>query len=220
MSFAGGLALMAAADARYRDAIGVVLSIGGHDDLGRVARFFAEDEASEPDGGTFRLRAHPYGALVLAYADADGFFPPEDVEPGRKVLADALAEKPDDAHRDEAALSAAARPLVAQLVEGKIHEAPAAFLAGLARLSPRTAAVSPHEHLAGMKARAFILHGTADPVIPASEARWLVHDLPAATEPVLLITPAIGHVELAGAPTVAEQLAVVAFMAKVMKAVR
>jgi len=40
MSFAGGLALVAAADPTYAEDIGFVVSVGGHDDLGRVLRFF------------------------------------------------------------------------------------------------------------------------------------------------------------------------------------
>ena len=41
LSFAGGLALLAASRPEYEKAIGFVLAVGAHDDMGRVARFFA-----------------------------------------------------------------------------------------------------------------------------------------------------------------------------------
>ena len=41
LSFAGGLALLAASDPRFAPSIGYVVSVGGHDDLARVSRFFA-----------------------------------------------------------------------------------------------------------------------------------------------------------------------------------
>jgi dienelactone hydrolase len=218
MSFAGGLALMTAADPRYAAAIGLVLSIGGHDDLMRVARFFAEDSAPEPDGPPLHLAAHPYGALVVAHANAEGFFPPEDQAAARRALVAWLGERWDEARAAAATLTAPSRELVQRLFDGKLHDAPGPFLAAIARLGAAMARVSPHGHLDGLRARVFLLHGAADPVIPASEARWLLRDLPAPTAPVLLVSTAIGHVELAGTPTLRDQLALVGFMTGMLRA--
>jgi dienelactone hydrolase len=220
MSFAGGLALLAAADPRYAPSIRVVLSIGGHDDLARVARFFAEDEAAEPTGPPLRLAAHPYGPLVVAHANAEGFFPPEDVEPARRALRAWLGEDWNGAKAEQAKLSADSRALVQRLFDGKLHQDPSRFLAAIARLGLRMDRVSPHGHVATLNARVFLLHGAADSVIPPSEARWLMHDLPKTTRPVLLVSNAIGHVELTGTPTLGDQLALVGFMATMLRELR
>ena len=218
MSFAGGLGLLAAADPDGGRAIGVVLSIGGHDDLGRVARFFAEDQAPEPEGPPLRLVAHPYGAMVVAHANADGLFPPADVDAARGALAERLAGHDDAAAARAAPLGPASRALLERLFAGAIGREPAEFLAAIDRLAPRMAAVSPRGRVAGLRARVFLLHGAADPVIPASEARWLLRELPPAARASLLVSSALGHVELAGVPTLRDQLSLVAFMKDVLEA--
>src|SRR5512142_1289126 len=48
LSFAGGLALMAAADLRYSPSFSYVVAVGAHHDLARVMRFFASTEAVYP----------------------------------------------------------------------------------------------------------------------------------------------------------------------------
>src|SRR5439155_24989482 len=74
LSFAGGLALMAAADARYQSDISSVIALGAYDDLARVTRFLATNEIELPDGKTGRIPAEQYGALVLVYAHIEDFF--------------------------------------------------------------------------------------------------------------------------------------------------
>jgi pimeloyl-ACP methyl ester carboxylesterase len=197
-----------------------VLSIGGHEDLLRVARFFAENRCPEPEGAPFELSAHPYGALVVAHANAEGFFPPEDRAEARHALLAWLSERFDEGKRACATLTPPSRALVQRLFDGKLHESPQIFLEAIARAAGRMASVSPAGHLQTIKARVFLLHGAADPVIPPSEARWLVHDLPSVSRPVLLVSSAIGHVELQGAPTLRDQLALVRFMASLMRALR
>ena len=79
MSFAGGLALLAASDPRFAADVAFVVAVGAHDDLARVSRFFATNEIARPDGSIARLAAHPYGPLVLVYDRIADFFPPADV---------------------------------------------------------------------------------------------------------------------------------------------
>jgi len=68
LSFAGGLALLAANRKEFGGSIGFVVAIGAHDDMSRVARFFAANVITSPDGVETPLQAHEYGALVLAYS--------------------------------------------------------------------------------------------------------------------------------------------------------
>ncbi len=64
MSFAGGLALVAASEPPYANGIGFVVAVGAHDDLPRVLRFFASNTIELPDGTTKPMQAHDYGPLV------------------------------------------------------------------------------------------------------------------------------------------------------------
>ncbi|HZD94377.1 MAG TPA: alpha/beta hydrolase, partial [Candidatus Sulfotelmatobacter sp.] len=68
LSFAGGLSLLTAAKPEYAKRVGFVFAIGAHDDMGRVARFFAANTIARPDGTETPLAAHEYGVLVLAYS--------------------------------------------------------------------------------------------------------------------------------------------------------
>jgi pimeloyl-ACP methyl ester carboxylesterase len=64
----------------------------------------------------------------------------------------------------------------------------------------------------------FILHGAGDSLIPASEAGWLAHDLPAPMLRALLVSPAIEHVEIEGKTTIGDELALVHFMSGILDA--
>ena len=75
VSFAGGLALVAASRPATADHVAFVLSFGGHGDLPRVLRYLATGTA--PNVGTLRAPPpHDYGLAVLAYGlAADGLVP-------------------------------------------------------------------------------------------------------------------------------------------------
>src|SRR4051812_4521857 len=108
-SFAGGLALLAAADPHYTNEIGFVAAIGAHDDLSRVARFFFTDQIQTIDHKTVLMPAHEYGGGVLAYSKADKFFPNE-ADNARAAIRDWLSEQPEQALKSsEAKLSPAGR---------------------------------------------------------------------------------------------------------------
>lgn len=214
LSFAGGLSLMLAA-ARPDD-VAFAVSVGGHHDLSRVMRFFVTNEAEAPDG-TARLTAHGYGLLVFAYGHAAQLFP-TDAARARALLRRWLHGDPEGAKRDAAALEPAARatmellvhqdhPRLAQLVGRIVADEEAASLAA-----------SPRGKLSAMTPRVFLLHGATDDVIPASEARWIWSELPPGARGALLISPALGHVELKGEPGVSEQAALVELMAGVLRA--
>ena len=74
VSFAGGLSLLAALDPRYAPHIRALLLMGAYDDLGRVSRFLATDQAELPDGRWEPYKAHDYGAAVFVYSHLDQFF--------------------------------------------------------------------------------------------------------------------------------------------------
>jgi dienelactone hydrolase len=216
MSFAGGLALLAAADPRFEDDIGFVVAIGAHDDLGRVIRFFATDTIVQPDGATVNLKAHEYGALVMIYGNAERFFPAADVDAARDALRFRLWEQPEAALERAKALSPASRALVEALFVGHLEAVRPALLAAIDQGGETMRCVSPHGHLASMHVPVFLLHGAGDTVIPAAETLWLASEIPPGELRAALVSPAIMHVEIHGDPPASEQWALVHFMAGVL----
>ncbi len=209
LSFAGGLSLVAASDARYEDAIAFVVTLGAHDDLGRVLRFFVTDEAPRPDGSALHVHAHPYGTVVFIYSHVEDFFSPEDVETARLALRDVLHEDFDAARADAVGLSPAGSEAMRHVFEHDVTALAPALLAEIDRLQPQFAAVSPVAHVA--------LHGTGDFLIPPSEAEWLARDIPASALRQELVSAAIEHVGLEPGTSVADELALVHFMSEILE---
>jgi hypothetical protein len=218
MSFAGGLALLAASDPRFAPDIAFVVAVGAHDDLARVARFFAMDAIARPDGSTLHLAAHPYGPLVLVYDHVEDFLPPGDLDGGgaKEALRLWLWEDKDAARARLATLPADAREKLGALFDGKIASIAPQLLAEIDAHADALGAASPHGHMAGLHVP--VLHGAGDAVIPATETLWLAGDVPHGLVKDVLVSPALVHVELEGEPIWKEKWALVHFMAEVLGA--
>ncbi len=214
-SFGGGVSLLTAADPRFADEVAFVVAIGAHDDLGRVSGFFANDAIEEVTGATKKLRAHGYGATVLVYTHAEDFFPAEDVPAARDALRSWLHEKRDAAREAAKALSPASKAKMDVLFGPDISSLRPEILAMIERRTTDMKTVSPHDRLSGLRAHVYLLHGAEDTVIPATETMWLAKDVPPASLRMVLVSPAIEHVELKE-PSVADQWALVHFMSDVI----
>jgi dienelactone hydrolase len=218
LSFAGGLGLLAAADPRFAPSIGYVVSVGAHDDLARVSRFFASGQIEEADGTVLALKPHDYGPLVLVYAHASDFFPADDVPTARDALRLWLWEEKDQARARAGELGGASKEKLEALFDGKIDTGAPELLHDVDARSAEMQSVSPHEHLANVHVPVFLLHGASDNVIPATETLWIAKDLPGDTPRTVLVSHLIGHVEIEGAPPFAERWAAVHFLAEVLTA--
>jgi len=210
LSFAGGLCLVTAADRRFAPSIGYVLAVGAHDDLERVANFLLTNEIPTPSGEILRLPADPYGVLLFAYEYAAGLFAPADVEPGRAALRYWLWGETDKARDQAERLSPEGKATLQALWSGN----GTAVLPVLRRqLEQRRAAlrsVSPHDVLARVRCPVFLVHGAHDAVVPCSETQWLARGLQGRCR--VLISPAVGHVEVSATATPAEKLEVAQFL--------
>ncbi|WP_394837099.1 hypothetical protein LVJ94_09345 [Pendulispora rubella] len=218
MSFAGGLALLAAADARYAPAIAFVVAVGAHDDLARVARFFATNEIPAPDGHPVHMKAHDYGTAVLLCDHAEEFFSAEDAPGARDALKHWLWGEEGEARTRAAKLTEASRKKLGVIFERKTGSELAPDI--LRVIDGQQAAmreVSPRGHLAGVRVPIFLLHGAGDSVIPPSETSWLATEVPAGYLKNALISPAVQHVELQGEPSVSDRWALVHFMAQILE---
>jgi len=220
LSFAGGLALLAAADPNFSPSIAYVFCVGAHDDLARVARFFSTDEVVWPDGHVTRLRAHEYGVLILVYGHTEDFFAPDDAAPARESLRLWLAEHPELARQAEKPLSPFGRAILERLYKHDDTAVADAILHEIETRRPEMDAVSPHGKLAQLRVPVYLLHGSGDDVIPAAETEWLAREVPAAQLRAELISPAVSHVELEGKPTLFDQWRVVHFLAGVLAEAR
>ncbi len=217
LSFAGGLALVAAADPQYENDISVVASIGGHDSLPRVLRFFATNRIERPDGIVLQMPAHEYGILVVAYSHPEEFFSPADVELARDALRLQLYENVTQAQVIATRLSPAGRSRMDLLLAHKTDVLSADLLKALAKHEAEAEAVSPSGKLAHIKADVFLAHGAGDNVIPPTELLWIEREVPSKKLKFSLISPAISHVELGGQPTFSDRWRLVHFMEEFLR---
>ena len=199
LSFAGGMALIAASDPAVGQQLSAVIAIGAHDDLRRVLDFYETDEARAPDGTVLHMKAHEYGQLVVAYDYASHFFSTADVAQARLTLRTLLHESLPLAHADAAELSPQGQQRMAQLFAHDAKSLDADIQRGLAAVQPELDAASPHFYVSRAHVPVLLLAGADDNVAPPTETLWLAHDLPPGVLKGMLITPAIGHVELTGA---------------------
>jgi dienelactone hydrolase len=220
LSFAGGLALVAASDPRYENDIGIVASIGGHDSLPRVLRFYATNSIDRPDGSKLQMPAHEYGVLVVAYSHPQEFFSAQDALLAHDALRQQLHDNMPQAQAIAARLSPAGRARMELLLTHKTDSLSADLLRGLARHEAEAESVSPSGKLAHIKADVFLAHGAGDNVIPPTELLWAEREVSADKLKVALVSPAISHVELGGEPTFADRWHLVHFMEEFLRDTR
>lgn len=192
LSFSGGLALMAAAKPPFSNEISFVFSVGAHDDLLRVATFYATEADPLPDGDVERATPNNYGPWVLEYEHLEDFVPQADVAAIRPVLRARLYENGSLEKTLLADLAAKQKDEYEKLLDPKQEDA--ALFASNKKHAAEMAAVSPAGHLAGLHVPVYLLHGRGDTLIPFAEAEWLAQDLPRGTLRELLISPLIAHV--------------------------
>jgi pimeloyl-ACP methyl ester carboxylesterase len=203
ISFAGGLSICAAGRPSLRNHVAAVLSFGGHGDLTRVARYLCTGEL--PDH-TIR-KPHDYGVVVMLVNLADLVVPAEQVEPLRAAILSFLsASHLDMVDKQAAALEFAharemerALPEPARTYMGYVNDRNVPALGNL--LLPHVAlfandpSLSP-ELTPGITAPVFLIHGSDDNVVPASESRMMAERLSRQVPVHLLITPLITHAEV------------------------
>jgi pimeloyl-ACP methyl ester carboxylesterase len=198
LSFAGGMALIAASDPTVGGQLSAVVAIGAHDDLRRVLDFYETNQTRSPDGTILKMKAHEYGQLVVVYSHASAFFSPADVPHARLALRALLGENLPQAQAEAAKLSPPGQERLAQLFAEDTRSLEPDIQRGLAAVQPELEAASPHFYLSRVHVPVMLLHGAGDNVVPPTETLWLARDLPPGVLKGVLITPAIGHVELSG----------------------
>lgn len=220
VSFAGGLALLAAEEPSAGEAIAFVVAIGAHDDLSRVARWYGGEPARGPSGETVSVAPHPYGAGVFIYGAAAEFFPPADLEAAREALGLVLAGQRRAARARLPGLSAPSRHLIEQAIDFKGAD-PALvrrYLEVVEARHAQLAAASPAGKIGGLSVPVYLLHGVDDPIVPSTETAHLAAELQPASLERVLVTPALRHAERAPDEELGETFRLVEFMAEILEA--
>jgi len=203
ISFAGGLAIVAASRPSLAPRIAFVLSFGGHGDLPRTLRYLCTGHLRN---GTTRA-PHDYGIAIILLGVADRMVPSAQVQPLREaILAFLHASHVYMWDKAQAQIEfARARTMADSLAEPArtlmqyVNERDVARLGPL--LLPHVAhlgnddALSPDRSTP--KCPVYLLHGTEDNVIPAEESQLLAETLRSrGVEVKQLATPLITHAEV------------------------
>jgi dienelactone hydrolase len=196
VSFAGGMALMAAARPAYASSVKTVLVVGGYDDLARLAHFYVTGNEPRPDGTIETAQPNHFGAPLLEYMALAYLVPAGDRAAIEPVLSAVLFDGRPLTPEMEAALSPSQRAELEYLLANPPGRTKLLELAK--QDAVELASVSPHGNLAGLSAHVFVLHGLDDDYIPSAEAEWTAHDLPPGKLDGLLITPVVSHIMLGG----------------------
>jgi pimeloyl-ACP methyl ester carboxylesterase len=219
ISFAGGLALMAAAEQAASQPIAFVATVGAHDDLLRLCRYYAGEEIRGPGGEAVDVAPHPYGARVMIREHLERFFSREDLAPAQRALDAYLHDRGADARRLALQVSPQGRPTLGVLLDSTQHTKLAVLLdAAAAAARPQLQAASPHGHLSGLRVPVFLLHGTGDPIIPSIETRYLAREVPRAWLRQVVITPLLRHAEFPEPPKLSETWQLVRFVRGIIEA--
>ncbi|MBI4263054.1 MAG: hypothetical protein HY657_01640 [Acidobacteria bacterium] len=228
ISFAGGLAIVAAGREPIRDKVAFVVSFGGHGDLARVLRYLATGEAVQAPG-VVTHPPHDYGVAVILYAAADRVVPPSQVEPLREGIATfLLASQLTLVDADQAnATFANAREMVKGLPEPSATYLTYVNDRNVQALGPvlvphlgleADPAASPESAPSQPSAPVFLLHGDGDTVIPTAESVVLGDYLRGKGADVrVLISQIITHAELDRTAALSETWKLISFWADVLR---
>ena len=226
VSFAGGLAVVAAGRPRLAGHIAAVVSLGGHADLPRTMRYLCTGEL--PDG-TVRPPLD-YGAAVILVGAAAHLVPDAEVDPLRQtvvaylVASSVASTDPVNAATLFAQVRARSERLAepARTIMGEVNAR------NLAALGPRLLpfidelgsdpALSPDRSPA-TRAPVFLLHGTDDNVIPSTETPLLADYLRSHGNQHVraLLTPFLTHASLQPDIGLSDSWALVRFWREVFR---
>ncbi len=219
LSFAGGLALVAAADPLYHPDFKFVFAVGSQDSMGRVAQYYRTGQDERPNGTIELLPAHEYGPLVLEYQYVEDFVPKNDIAAVRAVLRAHLYEDKPAELAAEARLNDSQKVAVLELMDATSVKTRNLIAAANAKHAAELAGLSPQSHLKTFTTPVYLLHGQADNIIPSAETLWMASQLPSTALQAMLVSPVLSHIDMDNAnPTLLDQWRLIHFFALIMHA--
>jgi len=232
ISFAGGLAVVAAGRPSLRDHLAYVFSFGGHGDLPRVLRYLCTGIEpprpwDPPDAPPHLRPPHDYGVAVILVGIADRMVPPAQAEPLRRgVVTFLTASQIDPIDKPKAAaIFAEARRIASDLpepsaslmkaVNSRDVKALGAQLLPVLEKIKYPPSLSPEES-PPPRAPVFLLHGTDDTVIPSVETLLLAEHLQGTTHVRTLLSGLITHAEVDRTAAAGDVLKLVGFWSELL----
>jgi len=220
VSFAGGLALVAAGSPALRDRVDRVVSLGGHADLPRAMTFLCT--GTLPDGS--HRTPHDYGVVIILMGMIDRLVPAGQVEPLRAAVLTFLEASSleasrsdrakglfDAAHQQADALPEPARGLM-ELVVRRDAAALGPKLLPFVEAAGGNPRLSPDRSPA-TRVPVFLLHGADDNIIPSTETPLLAQYLQSNgnTHVQWLLTPLVSHADVSANVPFADVWKLIAF---------
>ena len=219
LSFAGGLALVAAEDPVYAPAFKFVFAVGAQDSMARVTEYYRTGRDVRPDGTVETLAPHEYGPLVIEYEHLDDFVPPEDLAAVQAVMRAHLYEDKAAEAQASLALNEAQKRETLALMDATSAETKLRIASVVVKYAAEMGKLSPSGGLKTLKVPVYLLHGEGDNVIPAAETLWMANDLPPTSLGAMLVSPVLSHVNLDGpSPGARDEWQLMHFFAQVMQA--
>jgi dienelactone hydrolase len=228
VSFAGGLALVAAGRPSLDGKLTLVAAMGAHGDLPRAMRYLCTGVL--PDGTI--EPPHDYGAVIILLAALPHFVPADQVAPLRDAILTFLdASSLDvtdpaqsaalfaDARRRESALPEPARQVMSWVNARDVRTIGPKLLPYLEELGGAPA-LSP-ERSPATHAPVFLIHGAHDNVTPYTETPQLAAYLreQGNARVTSLLTPLISHANVdAGRPAFRDVWALIRFWSAMLRA--
>ena len=229
VSFAGGLALVAAGRPSLTGRLDAAISLGGHGDLGQVLEYLCT--GTLPDGSA--RPPHDYSLAVVALTAAPLLVPAADIPSlERAILLFLQASSDESAERSHAeqllaqasrlrdSMTGRSRQVMNWVLDRDVASLGAAIRPFIAELA-RDPALSP-ERSPAARVPVFLLHGRDDNVIPPSEIPRLAAYLDRHGTPVVqsLVTPVLSHVGIDTGVSAADWWRLVRFWRAMDDAVR
>ncbi|MGZ6068482.1 MAG: CocE/NonD family hydrolase [Polyangiales bacterium] len=215
VSFAGGLSLRVASEPGLTPDLAFVASIGGHNDMARVAKFFVTDKVATPEG-EIEWKAHDYGLAVLVYNAPERFVSKDDAPLLRAAVRAFLHESYGEAAQIALQMSPQGAELYDRIAHRDRHALAEAVLRELPSMKPTMDAASPAATMGSIRVPVYILHGAHDDVVPPSESRWSGLEATGSPEVKVLVSARIGHAEMGKEPAVMESVKLVSWMASLL----
>ena len=225
VSFAGGLALVAAGRPSLDGKLTLVGAFGTHSDLPRAMHYLCTGEL--PDGTV--QPPHDYGAVVILLAGLAHFAPPDQLDALRHAVVTFLdassydvtdparsAQLFSEARRLEGVLPEPARTVMSWVNNRDVKTMGPKLLPYLEELGGAPA-LSP-ERSPATHVPVFLLHGAHDNVIPYLETPRLDAYLRAQGNPrvTTLLTPLISHASVAASPSALDAWRLIRFWAAML----
>ena len=222
ISFSGGLSIVAAGRPALRDRVAFVMSFGGHGDLARVMRYLCSGSVPEAPaassiadvvrgGDSLVMRPpHDYGVTVVLLTFADRVVPADQVaalRAGISIFLRASSLTLVDMTQAEAEFARArayaatlpepSRTLMTHVNERAVDQLGPLLLPVVEQLASANdvRALSP-ELVDPPRAPVFLLHGSADTVIPPLETLFLAAHLRDRVPVYALLSGLITHAEV------------------------